>query len=536
MRNKLKKAFPFFVLLCAVLFSAAPLFMPGFIPTHDGEYHLIRFYEFENMLRAGHWFPRWAAGLNSGYGIPLFNFFYPFPNYIGALFHGLGWSLADSFKLTLAMGYLLAVLFYYLWLVKLFNRTAALVGSVVFALTPYWFVDLYVRGSVGEVIAIGWFMVALTSVERRWPILISISTAGIILSHNIMSMLFIPLVIGYGIVRNRAITQWIVFGVALSAYFWLPALLERQYVIGLNVVNFRDHFPELFQLLIPSWGTGFSAAGVANGEMSQQLGVTTILVVIWTVLRLFREKEKGVRRLIGISLILFILLIFFMLSFSQLLWEAITPLQLLQYPWRLLSVVIPLGGLFGAYVASTLKRSVWSVIIVLAAVILALGYVRPVTYEPRGDAYYLSRREFTDGTSSLGNSFSTKWSSWKPQRAAKRVEILTGAGVINGVGEKDPVDLRFDVILEKEAIVRMNTTYYPGWTVEVDGKTTVIDFTKDGTITFMAPSGTHAVRVHFGETPLRKTADIISLASLLWIVLSAILGVKHAYRHRHNPP
>ena len=90
MGNKLKMVLPLFILISAVLFAVLPLFLPGFIPTHDGEYHLIRFYEFEKMLRAGHWVPRWAPGLNSGYGIPLFNFFYPFPNYIGALFHSLG--------------------------------------------------------------------------------------------------------------------------------------------------------------------------------------------------------------------------------------------------------------------------------------------------------------------------------------------------------------------------------------------------------------------------------------------------------------
>ena len=443
-------------------------------------------------------------------------------------------SLTDSFKITLATGYLIAVLFCYLWLAKLFNRKAAFVGSIVFAFTPYWFVDLYVRGSVGEVIAMGWFMIALTSIERRWLILLSISTAGIILSHNIMSMLFIPLVVGYGIIRNRSGTPWVILGVAVSTYFWLPALLERQYVIGLNVVNFREHFPELFQLLIPSWGTGFSAAGVPNGEMSQQLGIGTILLTVWTVVHLLREKGRGVRRLIGISLILFIILIIFMLSFSQPLWEAVTPLQLLQYPWRFFSVVVPLSGIFGAYIVSKLEGNIWGLIIALAAIAFALGYIRPVIYAPRDDAYYLSRREFTDGTSSLGNSFSTKWSPWKPQRAAKRVEILTGVGVMNGIGEEDPVDLRFDVLLEKEAMVRVNTTYYPGWTVEVDGKTTAIDFTKDGTIAFAAPGGAHTVRVHFGETPLRKTADIISLVSLLWIVLSAILEIKHAYRHRYN--
>lgn len=347
-------------------------------------------------------------------------------------------------------------------------------------------------------------------------------------------MLFVPLLIGYGIFRNRSAVRRVVLGVTLSAYFWLPAIFERPYVIGLNVINFREHFPELFQLLIPSWGTGFSVLGIPNGEMSQQLGVMTILLAIWTAVHLFGEKVKGVRRLMVASLILFALLIFFMLSLSRPLWEAITPLQLIQYPWRLLSVIIPLGGLFGAYVVSRSKGNIWGVMAALAAAAFVFGYVRPVTYKPRDDAYYLSRREFTDGTSSLGNSFSVKWAPWKSERAAQRVEILTGVGGIKDLRDSDPVNLRFTVTSEKDAVVRVNTAYYPGWNAVVDGKNRVIDFIGEGTITFVVPSGSHDVRVFFRETPLRRTADAISLVGLLWIVLSAILGIKHAYCNRHN--
>jgi len=516
MIEKIKKTFPLLILIGVVLFAAKPLLTSGFIPTHDGEYHLIRFYEFERMLRAGHWFPRWAPGLNSGYGLPLFNFFYPFPNYLGAVVHSLGWSLVESFKLILAMGYLTATAFCYFWLKKLFNTRSAITGTIVFAFVPYWFVDLYVRGSVGEVLAIMWFMVFLVSFERRWSRVVCISVSGIILSHNILSMVFVPLSVAYGFLRHRRYILETLLGIGLTTYFWLPALLERQYVIGLNVVNFREHFSELFQLLIPSWGTGFSTIGIPNGEMSQQIGVVTVLTGIWAILLIFREKERKLRRLIGGGLLLFVLTGSLILGISQPLWEIITPLQLLQYPWRFLSVMLPLSGLFAAYVVSKSKGNVWSIVLGFIAIAVALGYIRPVTYEPRDDGYYLSRREFTDGTSSLGNSFSTIWSPW-----------------IRGVSDEDPMNLRFTIASEKEATVRVNTAYYPGWTAVVDGKTIAIDYQKDGTITFLVSGGEHSIRVFFSETPMRRIADLISLISLFWIVLSGILRL-HAYRHQHH--
>ncbi|MEK7073761.1 MAG: hypothetical protein AAB960_00340, partial [Patescibacteria group bacterium] len=73
----------FFLALIPAFAASLPLFGSRFIPTHDGEYHIIRFWQFFTGLASGQWFPRWAPDLNNGLGIPLFTFNYPFPSYIG---------------------------------------------------------------------------------------------------------------------------------------------------------------------------------------------------------------------------------------------------------------------------------------------------------------------------------------------------------------------------------------------------------------------------------------------------------------------
>ncbi len=95
-------------LLVVGLVSSLSLLNSGYIPTHDGEYHIIRFWQFYKMLSLGNWFPRWAPDLNSGYGIPLFNYVYPLPNYISAIFHFIGFSLTDSLKMVLFTGFILS--------------------------------------------------------------------------------------------------------------------------------------------------------------------------------------------------------------------------------------------------------------------------------------------------------------------------------------------------------------------------------------------------------------------------------------------
>lgn len=518
----------FCILIIVLIFAGFPLLQPGYIPTHDGEYHIIRFYEFYTMLRSGYFFPRWAPGLNSGFGVPLFNFHYPLPNYVGSLFHIFGVGLVDSFKLTLFVGYGGACIACFWWLKKLFGSFAACIGATIFAFVPYWFVDIYVRGSVGEVLALAFVMGVLLATEYKNKILLSFAICGIIVSHNILAMLFVPLLFFYVLYRDKKALWFFIVGILLATYFWLPALAERSYVVGLNAVNFRDHFPDLSQLLIPSWGTGFSQPGALYDEMSQQIGVIPIFIYFLAFIFVFKEKNSLYKYLVLMALGLGILTFVLMLPVSLPLWKIVTPLQFLQYPWRLLSVCIPITGFMAAYISKH-SRKWFVVILTVIGIGITYQYIRPVVYAPRNDAYYLSRREFTDGTSSLGNSFSTIWAPWKAKRARQKAEVVEGESIIK-TRRVQPLEYIFNIHAIKESVIQIQITYYPGWTVFVDGKEVYVDKT-NGVINFRVPVGLHTVVVHFGETPIRILADLLSIVSLLWFFILAILKSIYAYRH-----
>ena len=54
------------IAVAGVIYAVLPLFGRSYIPTHDGEYHIIRIVEFAKMLGEGNIVPRWAPELNSG--------------------------------------------------------------------------------------------------------------------------------------------------------------------------------------------------------------------------------------------------------------------------------------------------------------------------------------------------------------------------------------------------------------------------------------------------------------------------------------
>jgi uncharacterized membrane protein len=525
----------FSILIGALFLAVLPLFKPGFIPTHDGEYHLIRFYEFGKMLAAGHVFPRWAPNLNSGYGVPLFNFHYPFPNYLGALYHFLGVSYPDAVKLVLATGYLFAVVFCFLWLSKLFDKRAATVGTIVYSFVPYWFVDIYVRGVVGEVLALTWVMFSLASIERKWKAGLAIAVGLLMISHNIMSLLFLPVLFLYIIIRRRSLFPFLTLGIGLASYFWIPALFERQYVVGLNTVDFRDHFPHLVQLLFPSWGTGFSQPGQPADEMSFQIGLMPLFVVLVGFFFLIwrnKKDEKGKKVLSMFFLLLCSVAFFLMQEMSIPIWERIPFLSYIQYPWRLLSLFLPATAFFAAYLVARLRHAFLAVALAVGAVVFAYPYANPVVYALRSDEFYLTRQNFTDGTSSMGNTFSTRWSDWKKDRPAQKIEVVNGDAKATGL-TTSPLLYEFSVTTNTESRIRINTLYYPGWEVLINGKAVLVDYEHDGTITFSVLPGQWQVSVRFTETSLRRMANAISFLSLFWLVGWFILEF-NAHRHRYR--
>jgi hypothetical protein len=61
----------------------------------------------------------------------------------------------------------------------------------------------------------------------------------------------------------------------------------------------------------------------------------------------------------------------------------------------------------------------------------------------------------------------------------------------------------------------MNTAWFPGWEVRVDGQPAPAGpGTPSGLINFQLPSGEHFVEVHYGRTPPEKAAAGISIVAL----------------------
>lgn len=509
---------PLFIVIIFSILAGFALLSPGLPPTHDGEYHVIRFYEFYKVLQNGEWYPRWAPDLNKGYGIPLFNYVYPLPNYVASFFHFLGVSFIDAFKLNMFLAVILGAVFMYLWAREFWGNWGGIVSSVFYTYSPYHFLDIYIRGSVGEVWALALFPAFLWSITKLikgqqtlFLLISSIFLSLIIFSHNILALMFFPFAVAYIVlllyqykkIQLYAIAHTlltIVFALGLSAIFWLPAIFERNFVRGLEVFDYRQHFVEVYQLIFPSWGSGFSADPTTQG-MSLQIGIANLIVLVITIPLTIKKRIK-----INVLMLIFVFLgVFLMLKISQPIWKEIPFIQYFQFPWRLLSlVVLCISFLAGSVVYFRQSKIIFLVLLILP-VILGLGYAKPSYYHLRDDNYYISRSNFIDGTNSIGNVFNTIWFNENLEKSSVKIQIEQK---------------------ENYQIIKVNTAYFPGWQGFIDGSKVATGVGKDGLIEFNGPEGDHKIEVKFLDTPIRNQAKIILLLSLIILFLLFVKSLR----------
>ena len=531
---------PILIFLFAFLISLPvilPYFHPGYFPTHDGEWAVVRLSDMFRSLR-DHQFPvRYSGYLNFGYGYPLFNFVYPFPYYLGMVFHVFKLGFIDTIKLLFASSVVISALGMYFASREIWKNTAAgIISALLYVYLPYRIVDLYARGSIGESLAFMLFPIILFFVAKsldnlqakRYLILAAISYAFLIMTHNIMAVLFSPVLIIFMLIKMRftkksAYKNLLIFfllSYGLAAFFWLPALLEKGNIL-LSVVPIADrniYFVKLSQLIIPRWGYGMPDH---MDGFSYQIGLSHIVVLLMsTFLLVFSIKKKISKNFHFLYAFCLVIASFvsvlMMFSFTATIWKATPLLKEINYPWTLLA---PLG-----FMLSLLAGFLWMhnkylkyilVVVTFIAIALTLPHAKPEYYIERDDNFYLTN----DATTTSSQELTPLWVKEKPlQRAEKKVEIVEGKGDIHNIFVNSK-KITFDLDVQSKSVIRINTTYYPGWNVAVDGIVAPITYNnKYGVMDVVVSPGTHQVKATFGETPLRMFSNYISLVSLFVLV------------------
>lgn len=530
---------PIITILAFSFFALVDLLQPGIPLTHDGKDHLARIANFYANLSEGILIPRWAANLNWGFGHPVLMFLYPLPSYLASVFHFFGFNLSDSLKLVFATTYIASGFGMYLWLRTFLAKYPSLLGGILYLFLPYRFVDLYVRGAIGEHVAFVFppllFLFSTLVLRRKLLgyVLTSLSMAGLLLSHNAISIMFLPIFIMWFVlqffIHRKAeilIGQLISVGVGfgLSAFFLIPAFIEGKYTLRDIVTGggeYADRFVQPIALLYGKWNYGIS------GQFTTELGIVGIfwaLIGILLLLRMRNSKKKIHNNLLIFWYVVLMVSVFLTVGISKPIYEFITTLQKFQFPWRFLSVGVFSLSVISAITVSYINTKYQRILVLLSLILIAFfayPQIKAKGYLDQPDSFYKS---VYHGTTDTGES-APIWSvRFMEKQANYPAEIISGIGNIDSSTKKTTEHI-YKVDAKSEIRIVDNTLYFPNWEVYVDDSKVPIQYQDPnhrGLITFDVSEGNHIVKVVFNNTKIRTLSNTISFSTVMFILILII--------------
>jgi len=507
---KRNNVFLVILLILISLPSVFPLFGNGFIRTDDADWMVIRFSAFYQALSDGQFPVRWLPRLNHSFGYPVANFLYPGFMYLGVPLKFIGFSFIDSVKIVIAMSMIGSSLFTFFWLAKVFSRFAAFVGAAIYLYLPYHLYDLYERGSVGELLALGVLPFILWQIERRSFVLSAIGIGFLMLSHNTLALLFFFIIIGYMALQSDFTKYFFwylgvaLIGIGLATFFWFPALydLSRTVFFQTQVSHFREYFAQV------------SIVGLA-------VPFVMLSFVFLFLMKSVKEKKHGIA-----FFVLGIIALFFSTGLSTLFWEFL-PISFIQFPFRMLSVVLISLAFLTAWVIHAISSEKRQYI--LAGIVFLLLFpsflrLTNVTLHEVNDDIYATN----EGTTTVQNEYMPKYVRLVPSERPDSFVFLNDEPL--PIMLRPTTDVSFTVTTNKPSFLTYNQLYFPGWVATVDGENVAIEHEKTGGIIgFQVNQGQHVIHIVFRETLPRILSDIVSLISLVALFAVPVILVRTSY-------
>ncbi|MEN9615828.1 MAG: hypothetical protein RL022_1250 [Chloroflexota bacterium] len=555
--------------------------------TFDGENHLIRLFLVGDALKAGDWYPRWLPDLAMGCGYPLFNYYAPGMYALATALRGFGLPIIAAFQWTGVIAVALAATGTYVLARHVMGDSiGAIIAATAFVLAPYpFFTNLYDRAQVPEALALGILPWALLATWRAWHHggawvgALGVMVAALVLTHNITSLLASPLIAGViGVAWWGGRVHWkhalrrvsigITIGIGLSAFFWMPVILEASAVhLGRSDVT-----PFLFDPITTARDLVHAIRGLdwTSRAIFTALPETLIvrppnhetIPIALLALATLGAVATGVSRTQGGSATRTITTVCAVgvaaclamnATWVRFAWQTLPVIPVIQYAWRLygpmsLMAALAGAGLIAAWRPGSRMRAVAIGVATVLVATLATGSVLTrrgtlaASPPPPPDGRMVFAREidrYAGGTTSTGEFLprTVEISDLTPG-VRRGLSVFTDAipeaswhaGLVripSGDAEVTAIDhARNLIIAEVDATTASTVAFhqfmFPGWRATVDGipaPLAVAPYDESihaslGYMVVAVPAGRHRVEVAFGTTPARVVGTAMSIMTL----------------------
>jgi hypothetical protein len=522
-------------------------------PYSDTTMAIYRAFEVDRSIARRLLYPRWAMDFNFAYGAPLLQYRAPLVHYLIPGFHwaGLGWINAARAVASLALFLSGAGMYVYArWLFA--DRRAALASATAYLFAPYILANIHERGALSEAAALAvlpWLAwAAHRALEEKgalWLWLTALLTALLVLAHNIVAFVAVPFLLGLlGVLAWRergwrslaAVIGAMTLGLGMSAVYWAPALFER------------DH-AKIAENMLQDFGQWLASAGqvVQRSLTFDYWGLDRFRLALWqavvalaaALLLAFGPRHRAL--LIGLLVLTVGAILVLQLDAAKSFWESAPLVRFVQFSWRLIGLAAFCVALTAGYLMTGTRLTGpagWGAVAGLAAWIAVAGLAQ------LGPASYPHTEAITDADITLqelserGRSYFTIFNDFmpvgvalsppellepRPESDPRREPMGTVPEVV--VREDRPNSLGLRVNASEPFTIRFHKFYYPGWQVVADGRDLPTRAEGAlGLVTADLPAGAYEATIVFRQTPLRRVADVVTVASwLAWLVAGLLI-------------
>lgn len=514
---------------------------------HEGDTYVGRLLEFRDQLAAGCLVPQWCTSFRGGLGSAQFCYYQPGFFYVASL---VPWSVPAVRALGIAIvGFaLLGYVATYCLIRPRFGRLAGWLGAGSLLLSVYAATDIFIRGDLSEfsammlLPAMWWALVEWLEQGRlKYAAGLALATAATTLVHPLVSM--IGLILSAAVLLaflletrscRRVAATVLVLGLAvgMAAFYWLPVIFELDLVNAdkafAGFYSYDQHFVDLLDLF-----GGYNREKV----IPFSIGLPLVSIAGLNVLACFfrrRELASAQRRLVVFSVLALLGFAWLMTQYSAPVWQIVTPLQRVQFPWRILTVATVTAAVLAgavlpwrseplrAFATASLIITMWALSIGYTDYKLDAGHRVPQSVAELAETYFAP---------DLCNEWLPRGASLDIPGAYRQSPVIGPDGQVSDF-RRQACRLSCHVGAAKPATLVLPHYFFPvGWQATLNGSP--VDLTADsrGLMRLSVPANSQGrLEVVFTQTPMRRLGLVVSVlscltAGLLWLTLAA-LGIR----------
>lgn len=543
------------VILFVTFLISAPLYTPKLLSGHDIMFHLGRIYGIKDELLNGHFYIKLQPNWVNDYGYLVGVFYGDLFLYIPAVLNILGLTMMSAYKVFLVLITLGTGIITYFCIHDIYkDKKVSLLGSILYTVSIYRLLDLYLRHSVGESLAMMFFPLIICGLHRIYRkednrlgwLFLSTGLFGLIHSHILscemagIFMLFFFLINIKATVRKDVLKQLgTSFAVTiLASLSFIVPFLECYSMGNLNVMNAdRNGFSledrgivltQLLELFVPASGSNQDVQLGFVGEMPLTIGFALVCCIFISIITAFLIKDKKKIK----TLVLFTVfgLLSIVMSTIYFPWDSIRRIPFLenaissiQFPWRFLALAAVFTTFCICESIILLKETKYKTYLFQLGNILILVSVFSAMYFIAGTN---NRDDYIEFHSSKELNLVTTGDEYLPINTD--IKLLDGEYHVIGDMElsndtKNGTTIFVDVNAQEDSVLEVPLIYYRYYQAVINGDKLEVYGGNNNVVAVKVPAGTNGtIRISYAMPLHWMLSFVVSLITVVVIMIYLI--------------